>query len=317
MEFFRIAPLPQGFASIVGSRACMKGGSQHMKKALLLVVAIIGLVAGAVALAAVTRVVAIKPAGFDPATRTIQTGDSIRWRNDDTVNHQVVADNGHFASPVLKPKQSYTRLFTTAGTYRYRDALEPAERGTIFVKGPPPSVSIASSAGTVFSGAGIHVTGTISSGAANQTVEIWSRPFDQGSFAKEADLKTVTAGGYDWMDIPAVLTFYQARWGNRASAIIAVGVRPRITLIRRSGANFTVSAKARDSMAGRWVYIQRRSRLAQWVYIKKVRLGTGGTRRFKLRLKPGRNVLRAFMTTNQAGSGYLWSHSRTLFIRNR
>jgi plastocyanin len=33
----------------------------------------------------VTRVVAIKPAGFSPVTRTIQTGDSIRWRNDDTV----------------------------------------------------------------------------------------------------------------------------------------------------------------------------------------------------------------------------------------
>jgi hypothetical protein len=233
------------------------------------------------------------------------------------VNHQVVADNGHFASPVLKPKQTYTRQFTTSGTYRYRDALEPAERGTIVVQGPPPSVSIASSAGTVFSGAGIRLTGLVSSGAANQTVEIWSRPFDQASFAKAVDLKTVTAGGYDWSDIPGVLTYYQARWGSRVSAIITVGVRPRITFTRRSGENFTVSAKARDSMAGRWVYVQRRSPLAQWVNVKKVRLGNSGARRFKLRLKRGRNVLRIFMTTNQAGAGYLWSHSRTLLIRKR
>jgi plastocyanin len=295
----------------------MKGGSQHMRKALVLVVSIIGLAAGAVALAAVTKVVAIKPAGFSPVTRTIQTGDSIRWRNDDTVNHQVVADNGHFASPVMRPGATYTRQFSTSGTYRYRDALEPAERGTIVVQGPPPSVSIASSAGTVFSGAGIRLTGLVSSGAANQTVEIWSRPFDQASFAKAVDLKTVTAGGYDWSDIPGVLTYYQARWGSRVSAIITVGVRPRITFTRRSGENFTVSAKARDSMAGRWVYVQRRSPLAQWVNVKKVRLGNSGARRFKLRLKRGRNVLRIFMTTNQAGSGYLWSHSRTLLIRKR
>src|SRR5215216_7536401 len=106
-----------------------------MRKALLLVASILGLVAGAVALAAVTRVVAIKPSGFVPTTRTITTGDSIRWRNDDTVNHQVVADNGHFASPVMRPGQSYTREFNVSGTYRYRDALEPIERGTIFVRG--------------------------------------------------------------------------------------------------------------------------------------------------------------------------------------
>jgi plastocyanin len=271
---------------------------------------------GAVAFAAVTRVVAIKPNGFSPVTRTIQTGDSIRWRNDDTVNHQVVADNGHFASPVLRPRQSYTRLFNTAGVYRYRDALEPAERGTIVVQGPPPSVSIGSSAGAVFFGAGIRLTGVVSSGQANQRVEIWKRPYGQASFVKAAELMTVAAGGYDWSDVPTILSEYQARWGNRASAVVMVGVRPRITLIRRAPW-FVTSAKAQTSMAGRWVYVQRRSSLNQWVNIKKVRLGSSGARRFKLDLKPGRNILRIFMTTNQAGSGYLWSHSRTLFIRKR
>jgi plastocyanin len=287
-----------------------------MRKALLLAASILGLAVGAVAFAAVTRVVAIKPNGFSPVTRTIQTGDSIRWRNDDTVNHQVVADNGHFASPVLRPRQSYTRLFNTAGVYRYRDALEPAERGTIVVQGPPPSVSIGSSAGAVFFGAGIRLTGVVSSGQANQRVEIWKRPYGQASFVKAAELMTVAAGGYDWSDVPTILSEYQARWGNRASAVVMVGVRPRITLIRRAPW-FVTSAKAQTSMAGRWVYVQRRSSLNQWVNIKKVRLGSSGARRFKLDLKPGRNILRIFMTTNQAGSGYLWSHSRTLFIRKR
>jgi plastocyanin len=287
-----------------------------MRKALLLLASIVGLAAAAVALAAVTRVVAIKETGFSPDTRTIQTGDSIRWRNDDKVNHQVVADNGHFASPVLRPGQTFTREFNTAGTYRYRDALEPAERGTIVVRGPAPSVSIGASAGTVFFGAGIQLGGAISSGAANATVEIWSRPYGQPSFAKETEVKTVAAGGYGWSDVPTVLTEYQARWGTRASAVVTVGVRPRISFIRRPGW-FITSAKAASPMAGRWVYVQRKSRFNQWVNIKKVRLGGTGARRFKLRLSRGRHNLRVFMTTNQAGAGYLWSHSRTLVHRKR
>ena len=287
-----------------------------MRKALLLILVIVGATAATAALAAVTRVVTINAGGFSPVTRTIQTGDSIRWRNSDTVNHQVVADNGHFASPVLRPNQTYTRTFNTSGTFRYRDALEPAERGTIVVQGPPPSVSIALSQGTVFFGGSVRLTGFISSGAANQVVEIWGRPFDQASFGKVAELRTVGAGGYDWSTVPQTLSFFQARWGNRVSAIVQVGVRPRMTLIRRAPW-FVTSARANRPLAGRWVYVQRRSALNQWVNIKKVRIGSSGARRFKLNLTRGRHILRMFMTTNQAGSGLLWSHSRTIVVRKR
>jgi plastocyanin len=288
-----------------------------MKKALLLVVAALGLAAAGVAFAAVTRVVAIKADGFSPVTRTIQTGDSIRWRNDDTVNHQVVADNGSFASPVLRPKATYTKAFTTAGTYRYRDALEPAERGTIVVQGPPPSVSIGASAPTVFfGGAGVRLAGTISSQAANQDVSVWAQPYGLTSFVKVADLKTAPGGAWDWSTTPSVLTSYQARWGSRTSLTVQIGVRPRLTLIRRAPW-FITSAKAGHSLAGHWVYIQRKSALGQWVNIKKVRLGSTGARRFQLKLPRGRSLLRAFLTTNQAGTGYLWSNSRSLVVRKR
>ena len=287
-----------------------------MKKALLVLVSILGIATASVALAAVTRVVAIKPAGFSPVTRTIQTGDTIRWRNDDTADHQVVADNGLFASPILKPKQTYQKTFTTSGTYRYRDALEPAERGTIVVQGPPPSVSIAASAPAVFFGGTLRLTGTVSSRDANADVSIWAQPFGQASYVRIADLKTATAGAYDWSTVPNVLTSYQARWGNRVSATATVGVRPRITLIRR-GAWFVTSAKAANPLAGRFVYIQRRSSLGQWVNRRKVVLGSSGARRFRMDLAPGRHILRVFLTTNQAGTGYLWSHSRTIVVTKR
>lgn len=287
-----------------------------MKRALLLMGAVSAVATATVALAATTRVVAIKPAGFQPQRVTISTGDTVRWRNDDSVNHQVVADNGHFASPVLRPGQRYNRTFNTPGRFPYRDALEPAERGTIIVQGPAPSVSIALSEPTVFFGGAIRVTGFISSGAPNQVVSIWHRPFGQASFVKAADVTTISAGAYDWGTAPQVLTEYQTRWGNRASAVVLVGVRPRMGLIRRSPW-FVASARGGRSFARRWVYVQRRSSLGQWVNIKKVVLGSSGARRFKLRLRRGRHSLRVFMTTNQAGSGYLWSHSRTLLVRKR
>jgi plastocyanin len=287
-----------------------------MRKALLLVVSTVALCVGAVALAAVTRVVAIKPAGFSPDTRTIQAGDTIRWRNDDQVNHQVVADNGHFASPVLRPRQTYERTFDIAGTYRYRDALEPAERGTIVVRGPAPSVTIAASVPAVFYGAGVRLTGAVSSRAANQVVSIWERPYGQTSFVKAADVTTATGGAYDYQDVPNVLSEYQARWGNRLSATVMVGLRPRVSLIRR-GPWLVTSVKAGRSFARRYVYLQRRSSLGQWVNRKKVVLGSSGARRFRTNLPRGRHILRVFLTTNQAGPGYLWSHSRTLVIRKR
>ena len=168
----------------------------------------------------------------------------------------------------------------------------------------------------MFYGSGIRLTGLISTGAANQDVSVWERTFGSASFVKQADLKTGTSGAYDFTDTPQLLSDYQVRWGNRLSAIVTVGVRPRMTFIRRAPW-FVASAKVGTPLAGRWVYVQRRSSLGQWVNRKKVRLGSSGARRFKMDLPRGRNILRMFMTTNQAGTGYLWSHSRTLVVTKR
>jgi hypothetical protein len=218
---------------------------------------------------------------------------------------------------VLRPRATYTKLFTTSGTYRYRDALKPTSRGTIVVQGPPPSISIAASAGVVFYGASVRLAGTISSGAANQTIQVWARPYGQTSFVKQADVATAPGGVWDFPNTPQVLTEYYAKWGNRTSATASVGVRPRLTFIRRAPW-FVTSVKAGGtSFARHYVYVQRKSSLGQWVNIKKVFMGSSGARRFKVKLNRGRHALRIFLTTNQAGPGYLWSNSRTIVFRKR
>ena len=47
---------------------------------------------------AANKTVNIRSTGFAPKTVTIAGGDTVTWKNVDTVNHQVVANSGAFAS---------------------------------------------------------------------------------------------------------------------------------------------------------------------------------------------------------------------------
>src|SRR5436305_9586436 len=116
-----------------------------MKKLLLPLFAVAALVVGAApatTASTATKTVQIKRSAFQPATVAIKTGDSVKWTNTDTQNHQVVSNNGSFVSPILGPGKSYTHKFNAAGTYRYHDGLNAAGKGGVKVAGPPPRVSI-------------------------------------------------------------------------------------------------------------------------------------------------------------------------------
>ncbi len=171
----------------------------------------IGLVAAAVAATlllagtgmSATLGVSITKAGFQPQAITVAAGDTVTWTNGDTVNHQVVADDGSFSSPVLAPKQSYSHTFATAGSVGYHDGLHPTLKGTITVAAPG-KVSITSSGfepATTTIKAGETVTWTNTSTANQQVVA------DDGSFTspvlapKESFTHTfATAGTFGYHD---------------------------------------------------------------------------------------------------------------------
>src|SRR5207247_4779851 len=106
-----------------------------MKKLLYAIVAVFVLALPASGLAATTAV-KITATGFSPKTVTINQGDTVKWTNDDKVNHQVVANNGAFASGILRPGASFSFTFNTSGKFNYHDALKPTFTGTIDDKGP-------------------------------------------------------------------------------------------------------------------------------------------------------------------------------------
>lgn len=275
------------------------------------------LVAGASNSASVaTKGVSIKSTGFLPANVTIATTDAVKWTNRDTKTHQVVANNGAFASPIIKPGNGFTHTFNTAGTYRYHDALHPALTGKIVVKGPPPAVTIGAWVPIVTYGQVTHVSGILTNKQAGQTVNVYSQQFGQASPILLATLLTGPNGAWDLAIKPTILTTYQARWKSTASAAVLVNVEPLVRFTASRGHGF-VKVRSATSHKGRSVFIQRFTRFHQWVTMRRVVLGNTSSRRFRIKLTRGRYMLRAFLPPNQAGPGYLQSYSKTVIYRKK
>ena len=114
-----------------------------MRKLILALAAVTALAVAGPAGAATTKTVNILGTGFSPKTTTITQGDTVTWVNRDNTNHQLLADKAQFVSAILKPKQSFSFTFNAAGTYTYKDELHPTLRGTVTVKGLPPTLTLA------------------------------------------------------------------------------------------------------------------------------------------------------------------------------
>jgi plastocyanin len=280
---------------------------------------VLGLAAPA---AAATSTVQIKSTGFAPASVTVNENDSVKWTNTDTKNHQVVANNGSFASGVLAPGKSYTHKFASGGTYRYHDGLHPTLKGTVTVKGPPPQVTLATSAPVVKFGSQVTLTGTVTTKKAGETVTLVALPFGQTTKQVVATLQTTTNGVFSYSLAPQLNTQYQAQWKSLESSVI-VQVQPLIKLpfVSRSG-YFHFYVTAGQSFAGRFVYLQRFTVARTWVNVRKLQLGQKSGRimsvRFVRRLVPrGRWSVRIYMAAAEMPGGYVdtWSGTQPVVKR--
>lgn len=270
--------------------------------------------------AAATSTIAIKSTGFSPATVTINHGDKLIFKNEDKVDHQVVADNGIFATAILHPGQSWTTgALTTAGTFHYHDALYPRRTGKVTVKGPPPAVTLALSLPIVTYGAETVLSGVVSSTAANESVELDQQPWGQSSMTQLAIVKTGAGGAYAFNVTPSIYTTYVARWKNVASSNVIAQVAPKIRLIPGGQGYLKAVVTSPVSLWHRHLYLQRLSQFGQWVNIAPLMLGELNGRLFRAApyLPKGVSHIRVFLTVNQAGNGLLAAHSGTQTIVRR
>jgi hypothetical protein len=180
----------------------------------------------------------------------------------------------------------------------------------VVVKGAPPVVSLAASAPVVKFGTQVTLTGTVNSRRAGESVTIVQLPAGQTTKQVVATLQTTTNGAFSFPVTPQIGTTYQAQWrGAESSVTVQVAPMIKFRPPSRSG-YFHFYVLAGQSFAGHFVYLQRFSKLGQWVSESKLVLGAKSGRLISLRqvrsiLPRGRWSIRVLMTADQVGSGYL------------
>ena len=287
-----------------------------MRRLLLALLALTTLAAAASAPGASTAsfTVKITRTAFSPAKLTIKLGDRVTWTNSDTVTHQVVADNGAFASPILGPGKSYSFTFRDCCFYPYHDALHPKLKGSVTVKGPPPSLSVALTPPILRFSDTVTVTAQVSSHKAGESVTILATPFG-GTTNTAATLTTDANGSVTYTSQPPVATTYQAKWKAVTSQKVVVQVRPKLTLLPYRDGRLYARVFGAHSFAGRSIFLQRLSAFDQWVSVARFTLGPKSGRVFKRPRTSG--TYRVYMTVDAAGAGYLDGWSGTQRIRRR
>src|SRR4051794_2596267 len=103
------------FASVAGGQKASVAGGQIQKKQ-------------------ATRTVLIQNFSFKPAHITVKRGTRVTWINKDMTKHTATASNGAFDSGILRPGQSYSHTFKTAGrTNKYHCEIHHFMRGSVTV----------------------------------------------------------------------------------------------------------------------------------------------------------------------------------------
>jgi len=298
-----------------------------MRKLILLPLLAAFLLVAPGALAA-TKTVSITNSGFVPNAVTIEQGDSITWTNSDTRNRQPISQDAAFASPILKPGETYTFTFKGDGKFTITDALVRNQRGTVTVTKPAPlgSPSLAASKRQVIYGASLVLTGKVPIVKAGEKVSLRAdvlTPAGTRQASAISETNTANDGSFTFTHTPTAQTTYTVVWQSapaigQTSEPVTVNVAPRVGLgvVRKlSGRRVVFSTKATSaiSYAGKSVYIQRRNSFGQWISIKRVVLGAAATQS-TARLPKGLSRIRVLLPKAQAGTGYVAGVSRTLLI---
>jgi plastocyanin len=78
--------------------------------------------------------VSMKDIKFNPGTVTIKAGGKVTWTNDDSVGHDVTADDFESGSPGgIDGGSTFSHTFKKPGTYDYVCSVHPGMKGAVKV----------------------------------------------------------------------------------------------------------------------------------------------------------------------------------------
>jgi plastocyanin len=80
-----------------------------------------------------TNEVWIQGMAYSPSTITVTAGTTITWTNKDGVAHTVTSSTGLFDSGSIGTNGTYSRTFTTTGTFQYYCIIHPSMVASVVV----------------------------------------------------------------------------------------------------------------------------------------------------------------------------------------
>jgi plastocyanin len=268
------------------------------------------------------RTVWLTRTGFMPASISIKAGQRVRWVNRTAANHQVVADDSSFSSAVLAQGGAFAHTFSSGGTFRYHDGLQPSVKGAVVVTATAPeSITLTASRRVVTYGGSIVLTGKIANGAAEEKVTLSADP-QAGDDATSVETVAAAADGSFRVTVrPLVQTAYTVAAANSSSSPLAVNVRPRVRLARVGHRRAVVRVSAARGFVHRYALVQRwNARRHVWRSVVRVRfmrttLASSSTvvtsAGLRYRFRHGTR-LRVFVPRSQVSPGYTSSVSNAI-----
>jgi hypothetical protein len=179
-----------------------------------------------------------------------------------------------------------------------------------------PAVSLSASSFQVRYGDPIRLAGHVSNNKAGVSLGIFARSFTSSGFVRLATLTTGAGGRWTYTANPSIATSYQARTDGHASRTVLVGVRPAVSLATLASGRMQVSVLP-QRFSGKFVRVQRRT-AGTWSALAQLRLNGHSRALVPAAITPPSTVaLRATISVNQAGPGYLGGFSAPIVVPAR
>lgn len=71
---------------------------------------------------------------YAPNPVTVAVGGAVTWTNNDTTTHTSTGDGGTWDSGNIAPGATFTRTFSSTGSFRYHCTIHPGMIGTVNVQ---------------------------------------------------------------------------------------------------------------------------------------------------------------------------------------
>ncbi len=206
------------------------------------------------------------------------------------------------------------------GTSTVRMAISVNQAGAGYLGGAshalayrPVALWLTPTAGRVLFGHALMLEGRLLNSGRNEHITIYSRPYGTASLKPLETVTTTRDGRFRLLVQPTIQTTYEARLGGtRKSLPLTIGVQPTLSILAATGRSVRVQVGAGKPLRGRMVELQRLVGADTWRTIAKRPLGATSTATFHLTLP--RTTIRAAMSVNQAGAGYLGTFSHPLLV---